>query len=289
MTVAVAERRTAKVAKAKTHIDETITIETITPAMAARWLDEEVNSRNRNLNAKKVTQYARDMEEGRWEFNNDAICFDKAGVLLNGQHRLSACVMSGKSFKAVVIRNMAEKAQDVMDQHMVRNVSGILQIGGHMRTSRLAGALRALINIKYASEAFNHYRPTASEQVALLKKHPLLEESVAYVDKTSRGISSSLLAAIHYVAKHILKEPDKADAFVQVFASGVPAYPSDPAHALRENALRHADRKTRKSGPLAFYSLIRAWNLFRDDERIMRWNSPKADVVPIKGLKPDLI
>lgn len=287
--VALEQRRPAKPSRTKSRGAETTTVEEITPEIARGWITEDVNSNNRNLVTKKVTQYARDMEEGRWQFNNDAICFDVSGVLLNGQHRLHACILSGKPFRTVVIRNMQRKAQKTMDQHAVRSVSGMLQIDGHMRSARLGGALRSLLNIKYASQSYNSYRPSAAEQIELLAKHPLLEASVAKCDKTSRGVSSSLLAAIHYIATHMLKEPDKADAFVEVFATGVPAYRNDPAHALRENSLRHADRKTRKMGSLAFYSLIRAWNLFRDDQQIMRWNSPKADVVPMKGLKTDLI
>ncbi len=275
--------------KRKARPVEEITVEEITPEIAQGWITEDVNSNNRNLVTKKVTQYARDMEEGRWQFNNDAICFDVHGVLLNGQHRLHACVLSGKTLRSVIIRGMQRKAQKTMDQHSVRSVCGMLQIDGHQRSSRLGGALRSLMNLKYAGQAFNSYRPSAAEQIELLGKHPQIEESVAMVDKTCKGISSSLLAAIHYVATHLLDEGEKADAFVRVFGTGIPAYKNDPAHALRENSIRHADRKTRKAGSLAFYSLIRAWNLFRDDQQITRWNSPKADVVPMKGLKTDLI
>ncbi len=296
MTVAAtvaAFGRVSKPSRSKARPIEQITVEEVTPDIARGWITDEVNCINRNLVTKKVTQYARDMEEGRWQFNNDAICFSPDGKLMNGQHRLHACVLSGKSFSSVIIRNMSRKSQRVMDQHAVRSVCGMLQnvcrIDGHMRSARLGGALRSLLNIKYASQAYNCYRPSAAEQIELLGKHPLLEDSVTKVDKTCKGVSSSLLAAIHYCATHLLDEGDKADAFIEVFGTGIPAYRNDPAHALRENSIKHADRKTRKAGSLAFYSLIRAWNLFRDDQQITRWNSPKADVVPMKGLKTDLI
>lgn len=275
----------AKLDLQATPVEEKTSVEVVTPSKAAKWL--EANTHNRNLNSHKVTLYARDMERGKWRFGNDAICFALDGALLNGQHRLHACVMSGTSFRCIIIRNMPNEAQDVMDQGGVRTMAGILHLRGHINTVRLGGALRALIAIDHAGDGFNVYRPTTQELLTLLQKHPKLTESVDLVE-TCRGVSPSSLAAVHYVAKVLLKEDKKADAFVNVFSKGIPSYQQDPAHLLRENTIKHQDRKTKKASKDSFYALLRAWNAFRDDERWGKWTPPR-NVVAIKGLKSGMI
>lgn len=265
------------------------TVETITPKKAAEWIAKVVNCHNRLLNNRKVMQYARDMEQGRWKFANDAICFDRNGVLLNGQHRLHACTVSNKSFKNVVIRGMPPETQDVMDQGGARSIAGILQLRNYANTTRLAGAMRAVINLVHAEDGYNSYRPTNAEVLALLDDHPHLVDSVA-VAYSCRGISPALLAAIHYIGKNLLNQAEKADAFVQVINTGVPAYPRDPAHLLRENTLRHNERKTSKQESVKFFSMIRAYNAFVDGESWGKWAPPRPGANPsLKGLKPEMI
>ncbi|MDP2620568.1 MAG: hypothetical protein Q8P46_10395, partial [Hyphomicrobiales bacterium] len=73
----------------------------ITPELAREWL-EKTNRKNRPLSELKWTAYAVDMLEGRWQYNGDAIRFGSDGVLLDGQHRLMACVEAGIPFETDV-------------------------------------------------------------------------------------------------------------------------------------------------------------------------------------------
>jgi hypothetical protein len=73
-----------------------MTYELITPELASSLL--ETNSNNRNLSKGTVEAYANDMLAGNWDESvGDAISIDTDGVLRNGQHRLSAIVLSGVS------------------------------------------------------------------------------------------------------------------------------------------------------------------------------------------------
>lgn len=265
------------------------TVEVITPDKAAEWVGRDVNCHNRNLNSRRMMGYARDMQEGRWLDNNDAICFDIDGVLINGQHRLHACIVAQTSFRAIVRRGMPRESQDVMDQQGVRSIAGMLQLRNFVNTTRLAGAMRSLVDLAHAGDGFKSYRPTNKEIIALIDQHPLLVESVA-VAHSCRGISPALLAAVHYVGKVLLDQPEKADAFLEVMNKGIPAYKGDPAHILRENTLRHQERSTRKADNIKFFAMIRAWNAFVDEERWGKWMPPRPGTnITIKGLKPEMI
>jgi hypothetical protein len=71
----------------------TISLEMITPDMAADLL--AVNVSNRNVRQRRVDQYARDMQVGRWQPTGEPITISDTGKLLNGQHRLMAVVQAG--------------------------------------------------------------------------------------------------------------------------------------------------------------------------------------------------
>lgn len=73
-------------------MEEKITakVETITPDIAKTMLGENVN--NRRISHDNVNMFAREMRNGEWRFNGEAIKFSKDGRLLDGQHRLLAVI-----------------------------------------------------------------------------------------------------------------------------------------------------------------------------------------------------
>lgn len=103
-------------------------VETITPDMAREYLKS--NRMNRPLNDKTVNFYAQEMRAGNWKLNGEAICFAKNGALLNGQHRLSAIVKSGRDIQTMVIRGCDESAFVTYDSGRLRQGSDIFAIKG---------------------------------------------------------------------------------------------------------------------------------------------------------------
>ncbi len=65
----------------------------ITRAMAESWLGS--NHTNRKLRRTKVDAYRSDMDAGRWRGNDSVIKVNHDGELINGQHRLTAFLLSG--------------------------------------------------------------------------------------------------------------------------------------------------------------------------------------------------
>lgn len=85
----------------------TCLVETIVPEKANEWLGTR-NPNNRRLRDSLWRQYAADMAAGRWRLNGQPIIFDEHGNLLDGQHRLQACVFSKASFESFVHRNIRQ-------------------------------------------------------------------------------------------------------------------------------------------------------------------------------------
>lgn len=73
----------------------------ITPQEAFKMLEK--NSSNRRLRQQTVEVYAEEMKLGKWQLNGETIKFATNGELKDGQHRLSACVLSGIPLETYVI------------------------------------------------------------------------------------------------------------------------------------------------------------------------------------------
>ena len=58
-----------------------VKIELITPEIAEKFLKK--NPQNRSLNPVLVGRYSRDIEEGRWKFNNSTIGICEDGTLMD--------------------------------------------------------------------------------------------------------------------------------------------------------------------------------------------------------------
>lgn len=273
-------------------------IVTVTPKMALKWLKEDAadpNRRNRGISTTTVAAYARDMANSRWQLSEAAICWDEAGTLLNGQHRLHACCMADQSFQVMILRGLPRQAQEVMDQHRPRRIQDVLALRGYANAIQLAAAARRLMEIKDPSTRASPSvgRITAPETLAMLQRHPKLIESVSLcattVDNaTIRGIAKSTAAALHYVGTYLQKQPDKADAFIRVFQTGIPAYAGDPAHKLREKLISRRSVYHVMKPRDQFKCALHAWNSFIAREKIYKFHVPKQPVT-IDNLDPDLI
>jgi hypothetical protein len=73
----------------------------ITPRMAADWLKR--NPHNRPLQPRVINKYVRDMLDGNWVLDGQAITLASDGTIINGQHRLSAVVQSGVTISSLVV------------------------------------------------------------------------------------------------------------------------------------------------------------------------------------------
>ena len=90
----------------------------VTPAHAEKWL--EMNTGNRRIRPSHVRHLANQMEQGRWMLSPEPIVFSPRR-LLDGQHRLSAVLMSGCTIEASVALVQNEDVFRVLDQGVNRN------------------------------------------------------------------------------------------------------------------------------------------------------------------------
>lgn len=99
----------------------------ISPKLAEKFLDGNVI--NRSVSPSLVERYARDMKNGDWQINGEAITFNKAKELTNGQHRLMAVIKSGKTIPMVVIEDV-DNDVNIYDRGRCRTAADSLVLSG---------------------------------------------------------------------------------------------------------------------------------------------------------------
>jgi hypothetical protein len=138
----------------------------VTPAQAERWLSGNIH--NRKLNNARVDRMVRDMQAGRWRLTHQGVAFDPTGVLIDGQHRLWAVVLSGLTVKMRIFFNEPPENLEFIDTGASRSDADVLTLSGRVGTvskNRLA-ALRVLV---WGLGACT--RLTISEEADLLARH----------------------------------------------------------------------------------------------------------------------
>jgi len=209
---------------------------TITPAAAAALLER--NTGNRALNSRKVAQYASDMAAGRWMCNGEALKIAASGRLLDGQHRLQACVESGVPFATLVVSGLGDTTQLTMDQGVKRTASNQFQLLGIKYATDKAAICRNLWHWREgAALGMSSSRtPSSAELLELLDYWPVADEAVRVSELLYRGtrfgVSRSTLGTFLAVALSV-DEP-VALIFAEQLRTGEMLRAGDPALTLRQ-------------------------------------------------------
>lgn len=212
----------------------TAKVETITPEIAKTMLGENVN--NRRISRDNVNLFAREMRNGEWRFNGEAIKFGKDGRLLDGQHRLLAVIAADKPLTTLVIRGLEDETQQTMDSGKTRTLGDVLTLRGEIisfidQTPQLADVLAA---------------------------------SRAFRSQSGDMLTSSMFASLWWTFAHI--DTDAANRFFMSLASGANLQADDPILILRNTLMAQphkAGRSTRDNRVRIAALTIKAWNKWR--------------------------
>lgn len=215
----------------------------ITPEDAAKILSDNTNKKSgkienyRNLTPATFKSYKSQMEDGVWFLNSHTIAFDTKGKLVDGQHRLSACVASGRPFKSIIVEGVKSSVVKTIDGGKPRVLADHLKYEGgkiddeHAMAdyaNEVAIALR-LVWLRIGGKKVSgggKFDPV--QAIRFHKQHEAISESVAFVmdvNKENEGIlrrcmSLGYLAGLHYLFRSsgATGADTKADKFIRLLA-----------------------------------------------------------------------
>lgn len=245
----------------------TVSIETITPERAERLLGTNANVRKiRNTD---VCVLERAILTHRWTLTNDAITINRAGQLINGQHRLTACVRTQTPIQCLVAHGVED--QVYIDSGRRRGSDVVLAAAGHKGDKGYASAVRllwyyegpGLIQLTRPNVRVDH-----GELLETARRHPGLEESYMKASKAGKVMARSVLAFVHYIGSGY--DRDYADLFVEAVAFGEGLTRQQAPYWLRERFLKARAGKLKMHQADILALTIKAWNLWYADTRCLQ-------------------
>lgn len=236
---------------------------TVTPQQAEEWLSK--NTHNRPQKPTLAIAYGIDMEQGRWKYNHAAIIFDRNGTLVDGQHRLNACILSGSSFDTDVVFGADPEIQSTIDIGAVRTSGDSAHLNG-IKNANIACAIAYLVLIhrNHGIEKMNNpaNKPTKTMVLAEVMSNPTIAESAAKATTWSRKVCSPrVLGFCHYVFSQ--QNKGRAELFFDEVVNGVNLSRTNPAYCLREKLNEQARGKARLPTTHLIFLFFKAWSYYR--------------------------
>jgi len=240
---------------------------------AAAILLENHNFKNRGIKKHQKAFLQRQIKDGKFVYNGETIIVGDNGQILNGQHRLAACVAAGTAIEVLIVFGVPASAFVTVDQGARRNGADVLGIEGHKNCRCLYGTLRQIDNYFKGAIGKAHASGPDGEEgrgdnsftLELLSRYPDVLSSVSKM-MTIRLLAPSVACALHYLCSQV--DARQADEFCDVVLNGFVigqeySNVGKAAGMLREWLMRAALGNKKTPSWVTANVWIKAWNAGR--------------------------
>lgn len=239
----------------------------VTPYVAREWLRH--NRINRNQREVGKRDYSTDMKEGNFRINGASVTFTRpyregedenvpvgAVVLLDGQHRLEACVTSGETFITYVGFGMDPDVRHTIDTGIKRTYADTLRL----RKEKHSIVLSSVIKKAFVWNSGNHHLIaknksfTQSRLDEFFETHKELRRSSEIAVRTQHDFHESnghqIRQSIAGVAHWLFMQIDEglAPEFFTRLGDGAEMTKEDPIMHLRRRLVQDLTKPKQERG-----------------------------------------
>ena len=268
-----------------------VTLRNIYPHEAQAMFDGQI--KNRKISKTTVKKYTKVFKAGRWKLNGEPIVFN-GNTLIDGQHRLMACIESEVPFRALCVYLADDDAFRTLDQGKKRGGSDVLSIAGYQNVTNVASSLAVLVKIdrdgSIATGVGGSTRAVISNEdiEEIADSYPGLERSCAVAQSLYKSlkIKKSAIAALHYLLSRAegINGDDYIESFCDQFLkrvfSGVGLSANSPELIYRNGLIRHMNQQHRTCSSYVISAGIICWNNWVEKKPMSFIRVPKDGNVP---------
>jgi len=204
----------------------------VTPGRAAALLTRVVS--NRQPEAKRVAEYSEQMQRGMWEIIGSGMSADTRKHVLDAEHRLRACMDSGKTIYVWMVFGCSSSAVGKIDTNRVRSGSDALVIQRKYSTSTaqlINGIGRRFVRLQLGTTHLHLPHKSLAFEARHRTQLKWLQEEVIAKAKSKRMRNPGVLTALLFA---YLRYPLETQRFAQDFIVGTDKSDS-PACILRNS------------------------------------------------------
>lgn len=239
----------------------------VTPEMATKWLER--NDSNRPVDQSVVERYARDMRLGKWHFTGDPIQFGASGRLLNGQHRLWACIVADTPFEVNVVRGLEneEEVMRILDSGKKRTFGNALSIAGEKDCALLAAIVSTCW--RYDEHRLRQTTwPSREEAFLYLAENPGIRTSTYVARMVYKGLKAqaSACGAAFFINARV--DAERSETFWKLASTGEGLRAGDPILAYRRWVISAVARRDKPSPNTWLAHNLKAMQQWRDERSV---------------------
>lgn len=207
---------------------------TITPEMATKML--EMNTLNRPMSDLHVQRIARQIKQKKWRFNGDTIKIADTEDVLDGQHRLWACIEARTPIDTVVVRGIAKDAFSTIDTvRKPRSGGDVLALAGAGGYRTIAASALSWL-LRWQRETLTDYRNPKnrienSDIEAAFGAHPKILDAVTRSAKLRGLANPSLMGFAFYILAN--RDMELAERMMSTLENPAGIAVNDPFFRLR--------------------------------------------------------
>lgn len=255
----------------------------LTPFMAEILM--QYNTRNRPLSRAVVSNYKQEMVDKKWRHTGEPIIIADDGAILDGQHRLSACIRA-KTPIDIDLR-FGSKAENFayVDIGRKRSTGDIFAINGVPNSNVIAAMTSFVYRLTHqklsrtSSESVHNI--TAADYYDFYLQHASMQNSIGVYNalRKSKLYPPAKIAALHYLCAK--KNKAQADKFFMKIADGVGfENKQEPAYTLYKRMMNNFTSPEKLSAVIIAAFVIKAWNAERAGKTIKSFQFRETEEMP---------
>jgi hypothetical protein len=261
--------------------------EVISPDTARYWLSLPVEHQRATARS-TVARYRRDMLAGQFPLTAIPVQLNDRGGVIDGRHRLTACVESGVPLHCVVARGADEDTFGVLDRGNPRHMSQFLR-GKYVKlrdsAARLLWVVEHDLPFTPGLNLFAEMRP--EDQLAYVESWPELEE-YGYLAVGAASVSGSHIPS-RLVGAVLAQAARGGDGEMARSFGGGLEHPGnyhdwiphgDPRYALKERFRLKRDLRQTFQLELAYTTVVKAYNLLAEGRTATRGRGAQPRPIP---------
>jgi len=244
----------------------------MTPDKAKKLL--EMNVCNRALRRKLVDKWAKSMKAGEWKLNGEAIKVSVRNELLDGQHRLTACVETGVSFQTLLVTGLPASVFSCLDVGAKRTGGDVLGMAGIANSTTVASAITVVTQLRSGGMVYDCSALSNDAMLQFVSDEPSIVDACSFANSNrSKMMGRGLVGGMVHEFKTTRNGHLAEEFFLRIF-DGIGLDKGSPIRVLREKIIASSldgKAKLRKTTLAAF--IIKAWNAYVANRSIsvLKW------------------
>jgi len=226
----------------------------------------------------RVKQYAAAMTAGVWKLNGETIKFNCNGQLIDGQHRLNAIVLAGKTVQTYVLYGLPADAFDTIDGGKPRS-NGDRLARRNEKHYQLVAAVAARVWNWEQGDRIGKGSPRVDVMDDILKRHSVIRDVVHDVavirPQVLPGSDSGFLM---YAGRSLWG--DRSDVFWNQVLSAEGLVKGTPGHTLYRRLSTAQASTLKMSQQFKLAISIKAFNAAMKNKRIKHLSWGESESFP---------